>query len=305
MRRVYELALLALLLLSGARGAAGQALSGDDRRLADGQPPLTGTMVNHLVELFEWTLEARFDARERAEFERQRVAEWRSSDRQGIEHAVGFLKIYDQLAALPAETRAGLRPQLQRTLVEALRGQPNDNTSRLLLEVYETAHTQAGAAGNPAGGETAPDDEDGGEARRAGAPAELVGTWQAGSSSATSYVNPATGATSDPSGTQVMYTIFADGRYEYAALTQQSFYNCTTKLLTFKTGVVRFAAGALIFVPREGKFTSQDSCNRQYNYEKPATLERESYRWRVERDQYGTKLCLQNEKVNGCAYKSK
>lgn len=47
----------------------------------------------------------------------------------------------------------------------------------------------------------------------------------------------------------------------------------------------------------------EDNCNRQYNYEKPATLEREAYEWRIERDQYGVKLCLRNDKVNGCAYR--
>ena len=32
-------------------------------------------------------------------------------------------------------------------------------------------------------------------------------------------------------------------------------------------------------------------------------MNRETYRWRVEQDRYGVKICLQNEGVNGCAYK--
>jgi len=32
-------------------------------------------------------------------------------------------------------------------------------------------------------------------------------------------------------------------------------------------------------------------------------MERETYRWHTARDEYGIKLCLQNDTVDGCAYK--
>jgi hypothetical protein len=112
-----------------------------------------------------------------------------------------------------------------------------------------------------------------------------------------------TGAYSDPSGTQVQYKFLPGGRYEYAALTTQSMYSCTTRLLTYKTGVVLFNGSELTFVPQSSKFSSEDTCNARYNYQKPASMERETYRWRVERDQYGQKMCLQNAQINGCAYR--
>ena len=135
------------------------------------------------------------------------------------------------------------------------------------------------------------------------APPALVGTWGTGSVSSTMFMNQRTGSYSAPSGTQVQYKFLPDGRYEYAALTTQSMYSCTSKFLTFKTGVVVYQDNDLTFVPQSGKFTSEDNCNARFNYEKPVGLERESYRWRVERDQYGEKMCLQNATVNGCAYR--
>jgi hypothetical protein len=135
------------------------------------------------------------------------------------------------------------------------------------------------------------------------APPVLVGTWGTGSVSSTMFVNRATGAHSTSSGTQVQYKFLPDGHYEYAALTTQSMYSCTTKLMTYKTGIVIFQGNELTFVPQSGKFTSEDNCNARWNYEKPVGLERESYRWRVERDEYGQKMCLQNATVNGCAYR--
>jgi hypothetical protein len=135
------------------------------------------------------------------------------------------------------------------------------------------------------------------------APAALIGTWGVGTVSGTTFVNRATGSYSDPSGTQVQYKFFSDGRYEYAALTTQSMYSCTTRFMTFKTGVVLYQGNELTFVPQTSKFTSQDTCSARNNYEKPAGLERETYRWRVKRDESGQKMCLQNAKIDGCAYR--
>jgi len=135
------------------------------------------------------------------------------------------------------------------------------------------------------------------------APHSLVGAWGTGSTSSTMFMNRATGSYSAPSGTQVQYKFLPDGRYEYAALTTQSMYSCTSRFLTFKTGIIVYQGNELTFVPQSGKFTSEDNCNPRFNYEKPVGLERESYRWRVERDQYGEKMCLQNATINGCAYR--
>jgi hypothetical protein len=135
------------------------------------------------------------------------------------------------------------------------------------------------------------------------APPDVVGTWGTGQVSSIMFRDRVTGSYSDPSGTQVQYKFLPDGRYEYAALTTQSMYSCTTRLLTFKTGVVIYRAGELTFVPEKSTFTSRDSCNARYNYEKPAGMERDTYHWRVLDDQYGRKICLQNDKINGCAYR--
>lgn len=134
-------------------------------------------------------------------------------------------------------------------------------------------------------------------------PSEIVGTWQTGKVSDTVFTNSSTGASDNGSSIQVMYKIFADGTYEYASLESHRMYNCKTDLSLYKTGIVSIAGNSLTFQPQDGKFTSEDSCNAQYNYEKPATLETENYQWRVESDESGLKICLKNASVNGCAYK--
>ena len=83
------------------------------------------------------------------------------------------------------------------------------------------------------------------------APPSLVGTWGTGSVSSTMFVHRATGSYSEPSGTQVQYKFLPDSRYEYAALTTQSMYSCSTRFLTFKTGVVVYR-GDELFVACQG-----------------------------------------------------
>src|SRR5438874_2575409 len=89
------------------------------------------------------------------------------------------------------------------------------------------------------------------------APPALVGTWGTGTVSSTAFVNRATGSYSAPSGTQVQYKFLPDGHYEYAALTTQSMYSCTSRFRTFKTGMVVYQGSELTFVPQSGKFTSE------------------------------------------------
>lgn len=135
-------------------------------------------------------------------------------------------------------------------------------------------------------------------------PAPLVGAWQTSkTTSGVTYTDRATGSNSGLSGTWVQYRFLPNGRYEYSALTKQSSYNCTTDLLTFKTGTVYSKDDIILLIPLDGKFTSTDNCNRQYNYEKPIDKSNEAFKWRIERDQYGTKVCLHNDKIDGCAYK--
>ena len=102
----------------------------------------------------------------------------------------------------------------------------------------------------------------------------------------------------------MQYTFKPGGNYEYASLTEQTMYNCTTKFSTFKTGIVDIRGGTLTFIPQTSTFKSEDSCVAKNNYRKPAGLDRESYNWSIQRDEGGVKLCLQNDSVNGCAYKT-
>lgn len=284
----------ALVLLTSSVGAA----AAQDSVLAQGDPPLTTSSFNRLVDLYEFALAGRFSPEQRGEFRRRLVAQWAAHDTKAVEAYQTLLGIYEKLSALDDARLREAQAQFRNALLAELERNPNAGCNPLLRAVYNGAH----------GGEvksTGRDSDAPASARPprdGGVPGELVGKWQAGSSSSTGYADSATGATQGGGGTQVMYTFFPDGRFEYASLYTLRTYNCATNTMLYKTGRVELDGSTLTLVTEGGKFTSEDTCNRQYNYEKPAKLGRETYAWRVERDEYGTKICLKNSGVDGCAY---
>jgi hypothetical protein len=263
---------------------------------AQQEPPrFTEQLADQITAFFEWALRAHFNKEQRAQFRRQLADVWARKDEKAIANFVSTLGMREQLASKTPAEQTAVREKFEALLVETLRKSSADEMSQLLLAVYDEARKLDQVSGGPVA--QAP-----GAATASIVPAALAGEWRAGSSSSIGYVSPS-GSYAPPSGTQVSYKIFADGHYEYASLTQQSAYNCTTKLFLYKVGVVALQNNVITFIPKSGSFTSEDNCNARFNYKKPATLEQDSYQWRIERDQYGQKLCLVNSSANGCAYR--
>ena len=295
--KFFQIYLFAILFAVFAATLAG-AQQMRQTAMPNQQISLTESTVNRLIDLFEFALAGRFSPQQREEFKRLLAAQWQANDVKAIGSYQQLLDIYDKLSALDNEKLREMQAQLQTALLSELKKNPNGGYNPLLINVYNKAHggiieSNAGNFNNQT------------SVRSSGGsvPVELIGKWQAGSSSSTGYTNSATGATTSGGGTQVIYTFFPDGRFEYASLYILTTYNCTTDTMLYKTGRIELDGATLTLVTESGKFTSRDNCNRQYNYEKPAKLDRETFKWFVTRDEYGTKLCLQNPGINGCAYK--
>lgn len=298
MKKIQVLIITAILFAFSISGFA------QDTVLAEGNPPLTQGLINRLIDLYEFSLAGRFTADQKKEFSRQLVAQWKSNDTKAMSSYRQLLEIYDKLSVLDDAKLREAQSQFQSTLVSALKKNPRQGYNPLLIAVYNRAHAddaiemESSAAESGSFGDSISSGSSSGST-----PNQLIGKWQAGSSSSINYTNSATGASTNGGGTQVIYTFFPDGRFEYASLYSLTSYSCTTNTLLYKTGHVEFSGSTMTLVTEGGNFTSKDNCNAQYNYEKPAKLDRESFNWSVQRDEYGTKLCLQGPTGNGCAYK--
>jgi len=263
---------------------------GGDRVLADGNPPLMQSTVDHLIDFFEFGLHGKFTDAQRAQFQAERVAEWKTGDQKSRDDMRLILDMRAKLMALDDEKLKEAQTTLQNYLVDNIKKQPNDPTSKLLKEVYENGLRNA-VSSNRISNNTSND------------ASILLGTWGTGTVSGINFVGQTTGSYTNGGGTQVMYTFKPGGRYEYASLTTSTLYNCSMKFGTYESGTVNIQGSVLTLIPQTSTFTSEDSCVARNNYKKQAGLERKTFNWNVERDEYGAKLCLQNATVNGCAYK--
>ena len=86
----------------------------------------------------------------------------------------------------------------------------------------------------------------------------------------------ATGHWAAPSGGGFSYELSPDGHYVYASVVQSSVYNCTMTYFRYETGTWGVQGATMSFSPTFGTVKSEDSCNKSYNYERPATLARKN-----------------------------
>ncbi|HYY95138.1 MAG TPA: hypothetical protein VE713_11530 [Pyrinomonadaceae bacterium] len=284
MKLICSVILLASLLVSPSyAGGMNAAPQGVDDVLAGGQPPLTREMVDQLIDFFGWAFEAQFTEAEREQFARQRIEEWKRGERDAVESAQKLLAIRARILAAPEGERAGLRAGIQETILKELRKQ-SDETSRLLLGVYNRAHSTAANLDTPSGGPVKAGRQDDPWAPqvtpRAGKAdaSELLGEWSQSEVSATDFVNPSTGAHADPSGERLNFRLFPDGTYKIGWMLQSSLYGCTSQVFAYRTGTYTL--------------TSKDNCHAEWNYEKHPPLGKMAYRWQMGETKYGPGLIL-------------
>lgn len=131
----------------------------------------------------------------------------------------------------------------------------------------------------------------------------VVGDWTSTEISLIQYRNSITGTDAPTNGTRVEFTLAPDGRYTYSALLQVTSYTCTDSLFAHETGKALVMSERLTLVPATNTLTSKDTCVSRFNYVKQLPLTKRAYQWKVDRLQWGTKLCLRNESVHaqpGC-----
>jgi hypothetical protein len=239
-------------------------------------------MVAQLIDFFEWSLDGKFTDAQRQQFQRDRIAEWQNHQQTEIEANLKLLAVYGQLAALTADQRNALKPNIQAELLKAIHAQPNNSTAQILLTVYEANH-RSNINNSIA------------ETHTPNAPTiarELLGEWSSSSSSSIGYVNPNTGSYAAPSGEWNRYKFFPDGSFIDAGMLQSSAYNCTSQVFGYRKGVYRVEGSKIYFEEREYTLTSKDNCHQEWNYEKHPPVSKYVLVYHFERDQYGIKMVM-------------
>jgi len=294
------LSLLVLLLFTGSTSYSRNPVTQqrpEDEVLAQGNPPLTLGRMDQLAEFFEWALDSKFTKSQRALFTARLVEIWEKRDQSSIDAFMNMRKSYEGLANATTEQRNEARGKIQTLLLDVFVKNSADSLVQLLLSVYKASHPgavitpQTQSAANPT---PVP----------AGVPAELVGEWIARRGSGSSYINPNTGQTGGVNATIDSYKIFADGTYEHSILIQSALYNCTTTTFGRETGPIVVQGATFTITPRPGTLEHKNSCSPSLNSREQTTWQPKTLSWRIQRNEYGLELCMQqSDGASGCYQK--
>ncbi|HEY8563299.1 MAG TPA: hypothetical protein VIL74_23175 [Pyrinomonadaceae bacterium] len=256
--------------------------------LADGNPPLTQTMVNRLTTLMQWSLDADFNDDERSRLRAAVVDYWRNGDEKSINSILNTLAFEQKLASASEEQKRNLQPQVQGKLVEEFEKEPNEPLNKVLLAAFRRTHASDVSLIDAQNGE---------------APGILVGRWQVRHANSLTTQNAYTGALGDGNGMIAEYDIKADGSVIFSFFLTQNNYGCVTKIKTSKTGRVAVGGLRAVFSYDRGTTTSSDNCNKQNNYTKSLGATTETLDFTIKTEAAKKQFCFSDGKLKDCAVK--
>ena len=254
---------------------------GQNRTLANGNPPLTGGMVERFVNLMEWSLDVSFSNENRAAVEKQLVKYWQAGDEKDIKVVLNILNFEKNLAGASEAKKQEIQPQLKNQLLEAMEKDSGDPLNAILLGIYKQNNEHSG--------------ED---------LSSLIGKWQVLHGNSIVGVDINSGRIGDGNAMIAQFDIKPNGNVIYSFVLQQSNYGCTTRIKTSKTGTATISGSKVTFSYAGGTTTSEDNCNRANNYTKKLAVEKESFDFKLGRDPNGKQqFCFANTKLKDCAVK--
>lgn len=272
-----------------------------DRVLVTGEYLLRQSDIKHLTEIYEWMFAMEFTAEQRKRYETLIVKEAQTNERSA-RSIVSMLESWEKIRASSAEKREQSREQLAPEVISALKDEKNE-VNRLLLEVYRKGQEKTAANNiSPAEDKTSKDEP----RNRSGVVkvTDLAGIWSTSSISDERYRSLVTGELSDPSGSIIEYEISPNGEIKHVGYLSTTIYSCTTKLFISRSGSISINGSNITFDFSPGKRMYQ-TCSASASRNDTLPAERKTYPFRLERDEYGLKLCTVEKGKDFCIRRTK
>jgi hypothetical protein len=239
------------------------------RILAQGNPPLTQSMVTRIQGVYEFLLEIRLSAAQREQFQQGVVRYWTSADREGMGSILDNLKYAD----LSAEELRAFRENNQATIVENMRRDTDSPEEVVLIQAYDSAHPDRRSA------------------TRAKGFNDLIGTWSR-KDALLANRDPYTGAVSGVSFTDSgTLEVAANGTFKLVKQHTHCGSGCCRLDGEQEFGTVSVEGSMLVFQIRSGSRLVRDDCIRNGSERVAVAPHRESYKWAVRGNPNGTMLC--------------
>jgi hypothetical protein len=125
------------------------AFNGGIRYPIAGRPPLTFDMVQKASAFFQWLLEVPLTPEQQQQFRNAVARSWISGRQDEIQSTLQVIQFSDQILSSKSVTeREVIRQTVQPKYLAQIRAQPDNELSRWVLGIYDTAHKPI-VPGNP------------------------------------------------------------------------------------------------------------------------------------------------------------
>jgi hypothetical protein len=244
------------------------AQNGGDKVLVAGAAQLRQSDVDAMVEFYEWAIDVKFTAGQRAKFQSLTEADFRNDPvtaRKGIEE---LLDMRAKVEAMDEKRRREVRGNFIGEFIKGLRQHTEDEATRLLLSIYDASRDGAGTSDVAAG-------DLGGEAPGpVGDASALAGKWVWARTGGTSW-NP-NGTYAGGNGSRFTYQFSPNGAVEYTGIMNVMMAGCSQQVFLSKKGRARLSGDTLAIDWAPATSTRDFSCDRANNYTKTLPAETET-----------------------------
>lgn len=289
--RTHKLVLVFAVVIALASAAFAQA----DQVLVSGKNQLKRSDINTMIDFYEWALEAKFSESQRERFAEYTVAEFKANPAEARKTVSEIVNTYPRLKTAQPEVQQNARETFVSEFI-ALARKGDDDNSRMLVEIYESAHgasanreTETATANDTAAAdapvETSSDD--------AGSIAELAGKWAWARTGSTTRTT--TGVYLGGNASRFTYEFDGKGGVVSTGIMTVMTGGCKMEVFRTARGKASLAGDKLTINWQPASFSRHDSCSPEKDYKKTLPAEREVFSVKFRTD-YGQKqLCVTNK----------
>lgn len=248
-----------------------------DRVLAEGPPPLTQSMVDQRIAIWEIFLEVKVNHEQRDALQRAMVQVWKQGDKVLIQGTLEDIKMYGKEKDIVASRAAN-----QSAYVDSLRKQPDEPVAKELVEIYDAAH---------------PERKD---FMRTHGMGDFVGEWKRQDAILASRGPNNTYHGASATDTLIL-KIYSDGHFDHqwshSHCTGQS--ECCRQYGTNMNGAFSAEGSNLTLQPNGGTVLMRDACTPSHNFFKEMPHDPQTFSWSITHPNgKPTKLCLSDRPFN-------
>lgn len=287
--------LFLLVLCAGLIGGAlnVSAQTSDKVLVSAGGKALRQADIDKMIEFYEWAFQAKFNTKQRADFQRFTEREFRADPAQARATVDDIVQTLPKILAAREDVRAETRKNFLAVFLPEAR-KNSDANSQMLVSIYESANGGAEDENVASSDENnAAQNNDSYETVKkvnVGNLSSIVGKWVSGSSG--SMTTTTSGVYLGGNGSRHTYEFSANGLVEYTGIMNIMTGGCRMQIFKTAKGRATLSGSTLTINWSPASFSRDDSCSPSKNYKKTLPAETETFQINFETYYDDKQLCL-------------